>query len=116
MQEGKCPIPKYEENVTYVQVFKMPIDKMGTVKGRIAYQAIGRYVADPTKTLSFELNVGECQPLRTEGVTTIKEVKCSGNRRIFTTYPKGVIRTVWWRLRHPFGPSYISRKSLPYVS
>lgn len=102
-----CPIPRYTTSVTYVQVFKMPIEKFGIVRGRIISHAMSQYLYEGPTTTDFELKIGEENP------QSVKLVGCSGNAKIITTYPKGIFRKTWWFIRHPFGPSYIKKSFYP---
>lgn len=99
-----CPIPQYRSSVVFMQLFKMPIDSSGIVKGQITFQAMSKYIAELPITIDFELNVGADSHLRYGTFTTA---------RIITTYPKGIFRKTWWFIRHPFGPCYISKKYYP---
>lgn len=96
-----CPIPQYRSAVTFMQLFRMPIDSSGTVKGQITFQAMSRYLAGPPTTIDFELHIGaEKDPY-------------AGHKRVITTYPKGFLRKAWYRMRHPFGHSWIKKEVLP---
>jgi len=98
-----CPVPQYKTSVIFVQLFKMPINRLGTVKGQIIYQALGRYVIEPPITEQFSINVGDDSNL----------VRTNCTAGIATIYPKRTMRKVLWWIRHPFGPSYISKKIVP---
>lgn len=95
-----CPIPQYRNSVTFVQLFRMPISRLGTVKGQITYQVLSRYVIEPWRTVDFSLNVGGDSSLARKNSTA----------QVETTYPKGVFKKTWWFLGHPFGPYYTSKK------
>lgn len=103
-----CPLAQFSGSVTFIQVFRMPINKTGIVRGKIVYCAMSRYIYEEAKIIEFELKVGK-EP----NTETVLYQPCSGNLRIITTYPKGVLRKAWWFIRHPFGKPYIQRKAVP---
>jgi hypothetical protein len=105
VQPPFCPIPQYRSNVIFMQLFKMPIDSSGVVKGQITFQAMSRYFASPPTTVDFELHIGaERDPY------VVREY---GRGRICTTYPKGFFRKAWHRIKHPLGHPWIKKEFLP---
>jgi len=105
LQPPSCPIPQYRSNVTFMQLFRMPIDSSGTVRGQITFQALGHYIITPPITVNFELNIGaEKDPY------AIQMYDCC---RVLTTYPKGFFRKAWHRIKHPFGHSWIKKEPYP---
>jgi len=111
-QPPSCPLPAYKSNVIFMQLFKMPIDSSGTVKGQITFQAVGKYMIWGPMTIDFELHVG-AGPNTDHGIISSFSLHHGTTGRILTTYPKGIFRKTWWFIRHPFGPQYISKKYYP---
>lgn len=90
-----CSIPQYRNSVVFMQLFKMPSNSCGTVKGQIIFQAMSRYTTTPLAVIDFELNVGAEPIYRYE---------------IFPRDPKGFFRKTWWFIKHPFGSHYTRKR------
>lgn len=100
-----CRLDRYSSSVVFSQLFQVTTSGPILISGVVKWQAVSKYGVEEPVSTDFIVEIGSKKYIEE---ITMAQRDHSGV--IYTTYPRGIFRKIWHRIKHPFGPSWVKKE------